>query len=193
LIREDDRVVGARLHDRMNDSALEVRARVVVNATGVWLDRLRGPRPFPTIRATKGTHLFLPRAKVGNRHALALTTNRDGRLISVAGGKFTTHRAMAEAVVDMVEIRLGERPRHPPSESAFGPPVRPLEEFLALGVDEPTALDLQGRYAPDQVARYLDAPSAREPIVEGRPHVWAEVDIAVHEEMALTLTDVLIR
>jgi len=283
LIREDDRVVGARLHDRMNDSALEVRARVVVNATGVWLDRLRGPRPFPTIRATKGTHLFLPRAKVGNRHALALTTKRDGRLvfvlpwndltlvgttdtdfrgdldrvtpdagdvaylleatndafpdahvgpddvvsayaglrpllrrgkddrsesdisrehelfldadglISVAGGKFTTHRAMAEAVVDMVEIRLGKTPWHPPSESAFGPPVRPLEEFLALGFDEPAALNLQGRYAPDQVARYLDAPSAREPIVEGRPHVWAEVDIAVHEEMALTLTDVLVR
>ena len=29
--------------------------------------------------------------------------------------------------------------------------------------------------------------------MEGRPHVWAEVDIAVKEEMALTLTDVLVR
>ena len=283
LIRDDDRVVGARLRDRISGSVWEVHARVVVNATGVWLDQLRVPRPFPTIRPTKGTHIFLPRAKVGNRHAVALTTKRDGRLvfvlpwndltlvgttdtdfrgdpnrvtpdagdvaylleatnhafpdanvgpddvvsayaglrpllrrgkenrseseisrehevfldpdglISVAGGKFTTHRAMAEAVVDLVEIRLGERRRDPTSEGAFGPPVRPLEEFLALGFDEPAALDLQGRYAADQVARYLDAEGARDPVVEGRPHVWAEVDIAVHEEMALTLTDVLVR
>jgi len=283
LIREDDRVLGARLRDRIDGSAFAVRARVVVNATGVWLDHLRLPRTFPTIRPTKGTHIFLPRAKVGNRHAVALTTKYDGRLvfvlpwndltlvgttdtdfrgdpnrvtpdtadveylleatndafpearvgrddivsayaglrpllrhgrkdrsesevsrehevfldpdglISVAGGKFTTHRAMAEEVVDMVETRLGERRRNVASESTFGPPVRPLEEFLALGFDEPTALDLQVRYAPDQVARYLDTPAAGDPIVEGRHHVWAEVDIAVHEEMALTLTDVLVR
>ena len=283
LIREDDRIVGAHLCDRIGGSVFEVRARVVVNATGVWLDQLRLPRTFPTIRPTKGTHIFLPRAKVGNRHAVALTTRRDGRLvfvlpwndltlvgttdtdfrgdpnrvtpdagdvaylldvtndafpaahvgpddvvsayaglrpllrratedrsesevsrehevfldpdglISVAGGKFTTHRAMAEAVVDMVEVRLGERRRNPTSEGAFGPPVRPLEEFLALGFDEPAALELQVRYAPEQVARYVGAPAARDPIVEGRHHVWAEVDIAMHEEMALTLTDVLVR
>ena len=283
LIREDERILGAQLLDRISSFALDVRARVVVNATGVWLDEMRLPRTFPTIRPTKGTHIFLPRAKVGNRHAVALTTKTDGRLvfvlpwndltlvgttdtdfrgdpnrvtpdaadvgylleatndafpdahvgfddvvsayaglrpllrrgreerseseisrehevfldpdglISVAGGKFTTHRAMAEAVADMVEIRLGERRRNPTSENMFGPPVRPLEEFLALGFDEPSALDLQRRYPPDQVARYVEAPGARDPIVEGRPHVWAEVDIAVHEEMALTLTDVLVR
>ena len=255
LIREDERILGAQLLDRIDSSAIDVRARVVVNATGVWLDEMRLPRTFPTIRPTKGTHIFLPRAKVGNRHAVALTTKTDGRLvfvlpwndmtlvgttdtdfrgdpnrvtpdaadvgylleatndafpdahvgfddvvsayaglrpllrrgreerseseisrehevfldpdglISVAGGKFTTHRAMAEAVADMVEIRLGERRRNATSESMFGPPVRPLEEFLALGFDEPSALDLQGRYPPDQVARYVEAPEARDPIV----------------------------
>jgi glycerol-3-phosphate dehydrogenase len=29
--------------------------------------------------------------------------------------------------------------------------------------------------------------------VDGRPNLWAEVDIAVREEMALTLADVLVR
>src|SRR5439155_8134197 len=81
-------------------------------------------------------------------------------LISVAGGKITTHRAMAEAVVDMVEVRLGERWRNLTSGGAFGPPVGPLEEFLVLGFDEPAALDLQVRYAPEQVARYVGAPGA---------------------------------
>ena len=100
---------------------------------------------------------------------------------------------MAEAVVDMVEVRLGERWRNLTSGGAFGPPVGPLEEFLVLGFDEPAALELQARYAPEQVARHVDAPAARDPIVKGRHHVWAEVDIAMHEEMALTLTDVLVR
>src|SRR5207247_3044845 len=78
LIREDHQVVGAHLRDRIDGSAFEVRARVVVNATGVWLDQLRLPRTFPTIRPTQGTHIFLPRAKVWNRDAVALTTKRDG-------------------------------------------------------------------------------------------------------------------
>src|SRR5213078_5110737 len=95
--------------------------------------------------------------------------DRDG-LISVAGGKFTTHRAMAEAVVDLVQRRLGERWRNLTSGGACGPPVGPLEEFLVLGFDEPAALELQARYAPEQVARHVDAPAARDPIVKGRHH-----------------------
>src|SRR5439155_23902175 len=75
----------------------------------------------------------------------------------------------------------------------FGPPVRPLDELLTLGFDEPAALGRQVRYAHEQVARYVGPPGARDPIVEGRQHVWVEVDIAMHEEMALTLTDVLVR
>src|SRR3989442_5730439 len=47
LIREDDQVVGAHLCDRIGGSIFEARARVVVNATGVWLDQLGLPRPFP--------------------------------------------------------------------------------------------------------------------------------------------------
>ncbi|TLZ90854.1 MAG: hypothetical protein E6K04_06920 [Methanobacteriota archaeon] len=153
--------------------------------------------PDDVVSAYAGLRPLLRRATedrseshVSREHEVFL--DPDG-LISVAGGKFTTHRAMAEAVVDMVEVRLGERRRNPTSEGAFGPPVRPLEEFLALGFDEPAALELQVRYAPEQVARYVGAPAARDPIVEGRHHVWAEVDIAMHEEMALTLTDVLVR
>src|SRR5207244_7028432 len=98
----------------------------------------------------------------------------------------------AESVVGIVEVRFGQRWRKLTSGGAFGPPVGPLEEFLVLGFDEPAALELQARYAPEQVARHVDAPAARDPIVKGRHHVWAEVDIAMHEEMALTLTDVLV-
>src|SRR3989442_2012513 len=74
----------------------------------------------PLLRRGRGDR---SESDVSREHAVFL--DPDG-LISVAGGKFTTHRAMAEAVVDLVEIRLGERRRHPTSEGAFRPPVRPL-------------------------------------------------------------------
>src|SRR5207244_11542944 len=54
-------------------------------------------------------------SEVSREHEVFL--DPDG-LISVAGGKFTTHRAMADAVVDMVEVSLGESRRNPTSGGA---------------------------------------------------------------------------
>src|SRR5207245_9610894 len=53
--------------------------------------------------------------------------------------------------------------------------------------------DLQVRAAPGQVRRFLGLPSARERILASTPHTWAEVDIAMDEEMAMTISDVLVR
>lgn len=283
LTHSGTRVSGARVHDLIREEEQEARARIVVNATGVWLDRLRTPREIPTIRPTKGIHIVLPRAKVGNHHALALTTPRDGRivfvlpwddltlvgttdtdfrgdmdrvvpdaddvaylleavndafpqaranpedvvsayaglrpllrkgradvsesevsrehaifededgLVSVAGGKLTTHRAMAEEAVNLIAARLGRTLPARTHALPLGPPLCPLGEFVALGIDEVTALHLQQRFAPDEIRDYLDAPFARERITDGLPHIQAEVDIALREEMAMTLADVLVR
>src|SRR3954449_3161593 len=66
LLEEGGRAVGARLRD--GDAELEVRAANVVNATGVWADRLRpgelhDEAEVPVIRPSRGTHLIVP----GNR------------------------------------------------------------------------------------------------------------------------------
>jgi glycerol-3-phosphate dehydrogenase len=282
LVRDAGRVSGADMQDRLADRAIRIRASIVVNATGVWLDRLRTPRPAPTLRPTKGIHIFLPRAKVGNRHALALTLKRDGRvvfvlpwgdltlvgttdtdfrgdpdealpdaddvrylleavndafpaahagpedvvsayaglrpllrrgpevsesevsrehsifedadrLISVAGGKLTTHRAMAEDVVDLVCARLRRGVSARTARRPLGPTRDPLETFTDLGFDEEAALHLQVRHSASAVRSVLDLPAARDRITEGMPHVWAEVELALRDEMAMTLEDVLVR
>src|SRR5207237_10742485 len=94
-------------------------------------------------------------AETDSAREAEIFVDRDG-LISVAGGKFTTHRAMAEAVVDLVQRRLGLPDFNPTPASTLGPPVRPLEEFMALGFAEDIALHLRGRFALDQVRRHLD-------------------------------------
>src|SRR5438876_765215 len=82
---------------------------------------------------------------------------------------------MAQEVGGLLALRL-RRPRSNATRNRpLGPPVSPLDEFTGLGFDEETALHLQGRFAPEQVRRFLGAPSARERIVRSTSHTWAEV------------------
>lgn len=63
LVREGGRVAGAEIADEEGSRSVVVRARVVVNATGVWGDALRGRVGAPPrLRPIRGTHLVLPRA-----------------------------------------------------------------------------------------------------------------------------------
>ena len=85
LLKEDGRIAGARLVDRLGGGEVSVRARVVVNATGPWVDAvavLDAPAP-PRLRLTKGVHVLVPRARVGNRAAVVLHAVKDGRVMFV--------------------------------------------------------------------------------------------------------------
>ncbi|HUI02318.1 MAG TPA: glycerol-3-phosphate dehydrogenase/oxidase [Acidimicrobiales bacterium] len=73
--------------DVLEDGAdLEVRARVVVNATGVWADDVRalgeGTHPH-SIRPAKGIHVTVPRARLPADIAAVIPVPRDRRSIFV--------------------------------------------------------------------------------------------------------------
>ncbi|MFD6950812.1 glycerol-3-phosphate dehydrogenase [Nocardiopsis sp. TSRI0078] len=56
------RVSGADLRDRVDGGEFGIDARVVLNATGPWVDRLRrmeDPSASPSVRLSKGAHLVL--------------------------------------------------------------------------------------------------------------------------------------
>ncbi len=57
-------IVTAEVEDRLSGRRFELRARYWVNATGPWVDHVRGLLPgfdgTKTIRLTKGTHIILP-------------------------------------------------------------------------------------------------------------------------------------
>jgi glycerol-3-phosphate dehydrogenase len=67
------------LQDTERGSGLQMRARVVVNATGVWsgeLERLAGVRSPIAMRASKGVHLLVRRERIASETALVLRTER---------------------------------------------------------------------------------------------------------------------
>lgn len=58
------RVTGAELRDGLDGTEFGVNARLVLNATGPWVDHLRrleNPHAAPSIRLSKGAHLVLKR------------------------------------------------------------------------------------------------------------------------------------
>jgi glycerol-3-phosphate dehydrogenase len=82
--KEAGRMAGAVLQERFGAPPIEVRARCVVNTTGPWADQVRridDPRCTPCLRLTKGTHIIVPRARVGIVHAIVMHSPRDKRVL----------------------------------------------------------------------------------------------------------------
>ena len=79
FVREGERVAGVRATDLETGEELVVRARVVVNATGVWTDdtqELATNRGRFQVRASKGVHLVVPRDRLMLDTGLILRTEK---------------------------------------------------------------------------------------------------------------------
>ncbi|WP_199190319.1 glycerol-3-phosphate dehydrogenase/oxidase [Cryobacterium sp. N22] len=79
FIKVGERVVGVQAHDLQTGERFEVRAKQVVNATGVWTDdtqRMVGERGTFKVRASKGIHLVVPRDRFQSSMGLLLRTEK---------------------------------------------------------------------------------------------------------------------
>jgi glycerol-3-phosphate dehydrogenase len=81
LIEEHGRVVGARVHDRIGGSSVDVRARAVVDATGVWAADPSAPLSggSTTIVPSKGAHLVVRRDRIPS--SVGLTVRVPGKVV----------------------------------------------------------------------------------------------------------------
>jgi glycerol-3-phosphate dehydrogenase len=128
----------------------------------------------------------------------------DGKsgLISIMGGKWTTHRAMAEDTIHRVEEQLGlprteSTTRHHVLSGGAG---YTADFWMTLGkehgISESTARHLASKFgtaAEKVLAIGLANPALMEPILEGFPAIRAEVVHAAREEFAASIEDVLAR
>jgi glycerol-3-phosphate dehydrogenase len=275
--------------DELTGREIKVRAKVIVNAAGVWVDSVRELDEHysgPMIRPTKGIHLVLPRARLSSQHAVAFDSPRDGRhvflipwgdfaligttdtdyegnldnpaaspddveylleavehtfpgaqikrddvistfaglrplilapggahtisreheivespsgLITIAGGKLTTHRLMGQQLANRVQKKLAEEfDVHARSECRTKEPLdgAQIERVRVSGVDKRVGehlVDTYGSNATWEMAYVEENPDLGERIVPKLPYPMAEPIYGVQHEMALTLCDVLIR
>jgi len=79
FLKVGQRVVGVEAHDLETGERFEIKARQVVNATGVWTDDTQsmvGERGGFKVRASKGVHLLVPRDRFQSKLGLLLRTEK---------------------------------------------------------------------------------------------------------------------
>jgi glycerol-3-phosphate dehydrogenase len=123
-------------------------------------------------------------------------------LISIMGGKWTTHRAMAEDTINTVEKALGKTPGECPTRNhvlygSKGWTPNDWEELIgnyAVAPDIAHHLSAKFGTAASNILDLAKAdPTLGQRIVSQQPVIRAEVLYAVREELAVTIEDVLAR
>ena len=133
-------LVAAWIRDELANEEFAVRARVFVNATGIWgeeLERLTGEPPQVHIAPSKGVHLVLPIERVGLKDAaIVLPETDDGRLLFLV-----PYRPYGEVAI------LGT------TDTGSGP------------LDAPVATDADIDYLLDHANRYLETTLTRADVI----------------------------
>ena len=80
LLMDGGRMSGIRLVDTVKGRTAEVRAPVVINATGAWADRLRARvGGAPRLRPLRGSHPLFPAWRLSVAQSVSFLHPRDGR------------------------------------------------------------------------------------------------------------------
>jgi glycerol-3-phosphate dehydrogenase len=154
----------------------------------------------------------LDESQVSREHQIVI--GQDG-LITIAGGKLTTYRKMAKECVDVAvnllklsgalpeEIQSGQTFKYPlpgavgwPEDDDHGRVAAELVEVCDCDLSETVArhlVDTYGMRALELAKLCVHDPSLIEPIVPGRVEIMAQVDFGVKEELAASVSDIMIR
>ncbi|MDH4096578.1 MAG: glycerol-3-phosphate dehydrogenase/oxidase [Betaproteobacteria bacterium] len=84
LLHDEGRVAGVLAEDRETGTRHALRARCVINATGVWVDGVRGmdrPGCSALVAPSQGVHLVVERDFFPGDHAMLVPKTRDGRVL----------------------------------------------------------------------------------------------------------------
>lgn len=149
--------------------------------------RFAGLRPLVT-PATSEAKGAMPTSDVSREHLLL---DEPGRPLTIAGGKLTTYRRMAQDAVDAAVARLG---RDEPCRTTRIPLVGAADERTLARIDAPR--HLVRRYGTEAAAVWALREQAAwlgEPVVPGRPTIGAELLHGVLAEGALTPEDLIER
>jgi len=84
LIMEKGRIAGAVCSDQLGNRSFDIRARCVINATGVFSDEIRrmdNPQARGIITASQGAHIVLDQERLPMKSALIVPKTSDGRVL----------------------------------------------------------------------------------------------------------------
>lgn len=84
LIKSNNKLSGAVIRDTETGQEYSVRARMIINATGIFTDAVRDlddPQAIDIIAVAQGSHLVLPEKFLKSKSALMVPKTSDGRVL----------------------------------------------------------------------------------------------------------------
>ncbi|MFM8663755.1 MAG: glycerol-3-phosphate dehydrogenase C-terminal domain-containing protein, partial [Acidimicrobiaceae bacterium] len=152
------------------------------DVTAVW----SGLRPL--VKSVSGEKISSRTADLSRRHKVS--KSKSG-VITIAGGKLTTYRKMAQDTVDEVLAAINQSARCKTKNlKVIG------AESNAKKTSDSKLMHLHSRFGSETekiIAMIKQDPSLGEPLTKGLPYLRAEAIYAVQFEMARTLDDILSR
>ncbi|HEY8360646.1 MAG TPA: glycerol-3-phosphate dehydrogenase/oxidase [Ramlibacter sp.] len=113
LLHTGGKVAGLACRDEETGRPYEIRARCVVNATGVWVDELRqqdgvatGHKVGLMVAPSQGVHVVVDRAFLPSEHALMVPKTADGRVLFGVPW-------MGKLILGTTDTPRGDLPREP--------------------------------------------------------------------------------
>lgn len=105
LRADDDRIVGAEVEDTITGERIQIRAKHVIVATGVWTDEAQGllGRKQVNVKASKGIHIVVPRDRIESDTGIILRTEKSVLFIIPWGRHWVIGTTDNEWVYDKAE------------------------------------------------------------------------------------------
>jgi glycerol-3-phosphate dehydrogenase len=133
LLKENDRITGVEAVDKLSGTTYTIRAKVIINATGVFTDsvlQLDAPGSEHIIAPSQGVHIVLDKHFLPGEAAILVPHTDDGRVLFAV-------------------------PWH--DKIIIGTTDTPVQEITA----EPRALPEEVDFILQQISRYLTKPPSR--------------------------------
>jgi len=118
LIKEGGKVRGIEALDLESNRSFRIRARVVINATGVFVDELRRadePSASEIVAVSQGVHLVLPKDFLPGDSAIMIPKTEDGRVLFAV----PWHERVVIGTTDTPLAERSMEPRALPEEIDF--------------------------------------------------------------------------
>lgn len=141
LLKRDDEVAGVTARDLESGETHEIRARCVINATGVWTDTVRRmdqPEARAMVTASQGIHIVLDRDFLPGDTAIMVPKTDDGRVLFAIPWNDSVVVGTTDTPVDEVDVE----PRPLAEELAFV--LRHAARYLTK---DPTVADVRSAFA----------------------------------------------
>ncbi|HLZ80778.1 MAG TPA: glycerol-3-phosphate dehydrogenase/oxidase, partial [Ktedonobacteraceae bacterium] len=158
FISEQGKIQGARVHDRIGNQDLTVRARHVVNATGVFseeVEALTGTESLVRIEPSKGVHLVLSREdlKLGDA-AIVLPETEDKRILFIVPWE-------SRAIFGTTDTGTGDLDHPTASKEDIAYLLKYLNRYLSVSLTEENIISTYAGYRPLVSPRKAGGSTAR--------------------------------